>query len=155
MKPVVFSCRRGDIKKVRITCRCGTRFIAEVPKQIAQAESIHPCPNCQAVFSVQQKVSGSWQIGRLADHVSNLMLEQGAPKEDTPTESVGCYIGLRVRLVSTRCGTPRPEITGQLGVIIDVQPVQVENRTFKTPVIRLDNGVVLTGAECWWEAVEQ
>ena len=48
---------------------------------------------------------------------------------------------------------PYPEHEGKEGTITGSEPLSFGSASFSTPVITLDDGVVLKGFECWWEPV--
>ena len=53
-----------DILRIRISCRCGMRSIADVPEQFARLMNIYLCPNCKALFGIQ-KQDDNWKIERM------------------------------------------------------------------------------------------
>jgi hypothetical protein len=53
-----------DLRRIRISCRCGTRSIAEVPEQLAKVLHVHLCPNCRALFGIQKR-DDNWKIARM------------------------------------------------------------------------------------------
>lgn len=65
-------------------------------------------------------------------------------------------IGQRIRIsrVDPPMQQPLPEHEGKEGVITgeeNIMPMRM--KPFFTPIITLDDGTVLTGTDCWWEAV--
>ena len=56
---VTLHCRESDIKRVAITCSCGLRSVAEIPKQTARAANAHPCPGCMKIHLFQY-LNGKW-----------------------------------------------------------------------------------------------
>jgi len=59
-------------------------------------------------------------------------------------------VGLRVKVFSA----DKREYLG-LGTIIGFEKVQFGLDIFSVPVIRLDDGRVLKGCECWWISKEE
>ena len=59
-------------------------------------------------------------------------------------------VGLRVKVFSA-------DKSGYLGLgtIIGFEKVQIGGNILSVPVIRLDNGKVLRGYECWWISKEE
>lgn len=155
MERVVMAVRRGDVRKIKITCRCGRVFVAEVPQQIATAVSLWPCPGCSAPFTIQ-KVGEKWKIERVADSMSDLSFVEDSlatPKHES------IPVGLRIKIVSAEGkaigenmigADPHPEHVGKYGTVVGEMEV---GNGHTTPYIRLDDGTMLTGAECWWEPV--
>jgi ribosomal protein L37AE/L43A len=75
MQKVVVSCRKEDIRRIRISCRCGNLFIVEIPQQVARALNLHPCPGCGAGFVITQQADGKWQIDRCTETVDQMTIE--------------------------------------------------------------------------------
>jgi hypothetical protein len=155
MKTITFTCRKSDIRRIKITCRCGEVTIAEIPQQVARAMNFHPCPKCQAGFLITRDETGKWQIERAVESVSEMAIMHG-DQAPTPENS---YVGLRIRIVDGGknqmgdfVGTnPHPEHVGKSGTIVGEENC---GGGHTTPVIKLDDGTRLTGAECWWEPVK-
>lgn len=154
MIPLTFTCRKSDLRHIRISCRCGNVSVAEVPQQVARAQNLHPCPGCGVPYIIQQLETGKWDIKRLPTTMSDVAIMEAQPKEKRERHS---YLGLRIRIVDGGklqmgdfVGTnPHPEHIGKLGTVIaerDICGTQV-------PEIKLDDGTQLSGAECWWEPV--
>ena len=69
-------------------------------------------------------------------------------------------VGMRVRIAQAEGRTmagiplrdPHPEHIAKLGTIIAEE--ELTGWGFGIPVIKLDDGTVLRGSECWWEPVE-
>jgi len=78
---VFISCRRSDVRRVAINCRCGTRSIAEIPQKIAVAQSMHICPVCSSAFLIQQKPDKSWAVERIPESARDMVFENA--KEPT------------------------------------------------------------------------
>jgi hypothetical protein len=78
---VVVSCRRDEIRRVKISCRCGRVFTAEFPQQIARALNLHPCPGCGAGFLISQAPDGKWKIERCTETVEGSVFEQTGPPQ--------------------------------------------------------------------------
>jgi hypothetical protein len=53
-----------DLRRIKITCRCGTQFIAEIPELLTGALHVHVCPNCKGLFGIQ-KWDDNWKIARM------------------------------------------------------------------------------------------
>ncbi len=158
-KPLMVTCRASDIRRIKISCRCGTVSIAEVPQQIARALNLHPCPGCGAGFSVSQTPERKWVVERVTESVAGMVVSP-ALREETSEKSygVGCRIKIvdgaakQVRMMDQyRAVNPHPEHIGKFGTIIGEENV---GNGYSTPRIKLDDGTVLTGAECWWEPVK-
>lgn len=160
MKKLIVPCRKGDVRRIKISCRCGKIFIAEIPQQIARALSLHPCPGCGAGFGVTQQPDKKWKVERIADSVSDMAFV--VPSDGSGPESEKGYaVGIRIRIVDVtkhnatrnmQYNNPHPEHIGKLGTIIGEEDC---GEGLSTPRIRLDDGTVLTGAECWWEPITQ
>jgi len=54
----------ADIRRIRISCRCGKESIAEVPEQFARVTNVYLCPNCRTLFRIQ-KQDDIWKIERM------------------------------------------------------------------------------------------
>jgi len=156
MAHVVINCRAKDIRRIKITCRCGKAFVAEFPQQIARGLNLHPCPGCGAGFMVSQQPDGKWKIERITETISGMTFEQLAPSQKRES-----YIGMRVKIVQAAGkavlggvaigADPHPELIGKYGSIIG--EIDIDGCGHITPQIKLDDGTMLTGAECWWEPV--
>lgn len=153
MEPYTIHCRPGDLKRIKITCRCGTSHIAEVPKQVATARTFSPCPGCQAGFTVQMRQDGHWNIERVIDCMEDaigVVRDVQQPEEEKPETHKHSYIGLRIKISDGPEFIQNPKHLGKMGYIIGEQPMA---GGYVTPKIKLDDGTILTGAECWWEPV--
>jgi hypothetical protein len=53
-----------DVCRIRITCRCGEQFVAEIPESLTGALHVHLCPACKALFGIR-KQGDDWKIGRM------------------------------------------------------------------------------------------
>jgi hypothetical protein len=53
------------IRRIRISCRCGTESVAEVPEDFARLTNVYVCPNCRALFRIQ-KQDDNWKIERIS-----------------------------------------------------------------------------------------
>jgi hypothetical protein len=53
-----------DLRRIKITCRCGERFVAEIPELLTRALHVHVCPNCRVLFGIR-KEDDDWKIGRM------------------------------------------------------------------------------------------
>lgn len=159
-KPLMVTCRASDIRRIKISCRCGTISIAEVPQQIARALNLHPCPGCSAGFSVSQDLAGKWVVNRVTESVADMVVSPAMGEEEKHEQCYG--VGSRIRIVDGttkrvqvldgfRAVNPHPEHVGKFGTIIGEENV---GNGYSTPKIRLDDGTLLTGAECWWEPVK-
>lgn len=49
---------------------------------------------------------------------------------------------------------PKPEVIGKFGIIISYDEIKIFGKTTKTPVIKLDNGEIIKGYECWWQPAD-
>jgi hypothetical protein len=65
--PMNFVVRPDDIRRIKITCRCGEKSVAEVPQQLARMINAHICPKCNAVFGMQIQADKTWKIKRVND----------------------------------------------------------------------------------------
>jgi hypothetical protein len=54
------------IRRIRITCRCGEQFIAEIPESLTGALHVHLCPVCKALFGIR-KQDDNWKIARMPE----------------------------------------------------------------------------------------
>ena len=79
MAHVVVHCREKDIRRIKITCRCGRISIAEFPQQIARALNLHPCPGCGAGYIISQAQDGKWQIERATETIEGKTFESVEP----------------------------------------------------------------------------
>lgn len=156
MRPAVITCRKSDIRRIKIRCRCGTVSVAEVPQQVARALNLHPCPGCGAGFGIIQLPDKKWKVERLAETIDDTVISPAMEEEQDKNN----YVGLRIRIVDAtkskeiigqyRPVNPHPEHIGKLGTIIGSEDC---GNGYSTPQIRLDDGTLITGAECWWEPV--
>ena len=53
-----------ELCRITITCRCGSRFIAEIPESLTGALHVHLCPACKALFGIRRQ-DDDWKIGRM------------------------------------------------------------------------------------------
>ena len=146
-----FTCRQSDIRRIRITCRCGNRFIAEVPEQLAAGKMLSPCQKCGRLFEVHRTPLREWQVRPLKENMQEVFYHDATPPPPE-VEVVSFVIGMRVRIVdgtktSTGVRNPRPELIGKLGYI--TKAVDIEGHS--CPLITLDDGREVGGWECWWE----
>src|SRR5258707_14099200 len=96
MKPLMVTCRASDIRRIKISCRCGTVSVAEIPRQVARAMNLYPCPGCSAGFSISQTTEGKWVVERIVETVADMTVTQ-APGEERSERSYG--IGCRIRII--------------------------------------------------------
>lgn len=162
MEPVIVTCRKSDVRRVRISCRCGNVFIAEVPQEIARSKTLHPCSGCSAAFVVTQTQEGKWLVKRVSDRIEDMVFAPNDLEQEPPKKEDRFVIGLRIKIIDVSRQTktfgsqqmqlvnPHPEHVGKFGTIIGEEDC---GSGLSTPRIRLDDGTVLTGAECWWEPV--
>ena len=64
------------------------------------------------------------------------------------------HIGMKIRIIDAKkfgMGNPRPDEIGKFGEIIGHEIL--EGTDLRTPRIRLADGTLLRGTECWWEPV--
>jgi hypothetical protein len=61
-------------------------------------------------------------------------------------------VGDRVRIAEDYT-SPVPETVCLDGVITGVETLEFDGMNIDTPVITLDDGMVLRGYECWWRPV--
>lgn len=154
MRPMVVTCRKSDIRRIKISCRCGTVSIAEVPQQVARALNLHPCPGCGAGFAISQNQEGKWLVDRCTETIEDAIL---TPVQEQKRDS---YIGLRIRIVKVAGkdighgytgADPHPEHIGKCGTIVGEENA---GGGYTTPRIKLDDGTMLMGTECWWEPIK-
>jgi len=152
----VFTCRVSDLRRIKISCRCGVSSIAEIPQQIAAGYVLHPCPGCGTFFSVHQTPEEKWEVKRTGDKVSDTsFIRPDVPEPVTVQErdDPPYGVGMRVRITDhsgipgVSLVSPHPEYVGKLGTITKI--VLVEG--YKSPLITLDDGKTVGGWECWWE----
>lgn len=150
-----FTCRKSDIRHLRIKCRCGNIFIAEVPIQVADATTLHPCPGCGQIFTAQMSPRHQWDIKRTDMNIRNatVALEQ----IEGPGKPSAFGIGTVVRIVdiTKQAGVsgganPHPEHVGKQGIITSIRNIEGT----LSPVITLQDGSVVGGWECWWEEMD-
>lgn len=146
-----FSCRESDIRRIRITCRCGHRFITEVPDQLAAGRMLSPCQQCGRLFEVHRNPLREWKVRPLGANVQDMAYCDASPPEQS-VEQLSWAVGLRVKIVdgsktSSHFNNPHPELIGKLGYIS--KAVNIEGHM--SPLITLDNGQEIGGWECWWE----
>jgi len=63
--PMAITVKPEDIRKIRISCRCGTKSIAEVPIQLSRMVNVHICPKCHRSFGIQGSPDtpvGDWKV---------------------------------------------------------------------------------------------
>jgi hypothetical protein len=53
-----------ELCRIKISCRCGTQSIAEIPESLTGALHVHVCPNCKGPFGIR-KQDDDWKIGRM------------------------------------------------------------------------------------------
>lgn len=81
MRQMVVTCRKSDIRHIRISCRCGNVFIIEIPQQVARAFNLHSCLGCQAAYSITQNEEGKWLIDRIQESVDQMVLAPDLEKK--------------------------------------------------------------------------
>lgn len=87
-EPVVIHCRPEDMKHIKIRCRCGESSVADIPRQITKATSLHVCPKCGAGFTIQQQDDQTWKFTRLPGTVRDAAIADithlVTPTDDKP-----------------------------------------------------------------------
>jgi hypothetical protein len=65
-EPVTITCRPDELRRVRVTCRCGGQFVIEVPEPIAGSLHVKECPGCGRLFGTTRE-QGQWKTRAMAD----------------------------------------------------------------------------------------
>lgn len=73
--------RGSDIRRIRISCRCGNVFVAQIPQQLSRAHNVDDCPKCGALFHIQQDGDGKWAIERLNAEATQAFNEELSRQE--------------------------------------------------------------------------
>ncbi len=96
-------CRKSEVRRVAIHCRCGVRFIAEIPQQIASAQVMHTCPGCTWPYLIHQRPDKSWDIARSPVPLETMSFTQGS--EEKATDHSSCpFCNGKGTLLSGSCG---------------------------------------------------
>lgn len=97
--------REKDVRRVAITCRCGQRFIVEIPQQVARADNMGICEGCQAMFVVRQRPDKTWEIERAEGKVPEATVRAVRASEIASTDPNACpFCNGGGKLAGGRCG---------------------------------------------------
>ncbi len=96
-------CRRSDVRRVAINCRCSTRSVVEIPQQIVSAQVIHICPGCKWPYLIHQRPDKSWDIARSPVPLTVTEFTQVSEKVKAAFSSCPFCNG-KGTLLSGRCG---------------------------------------------------
>jgi hypothetical protein len=93
MKEIVVAIDPNNIHQIAITCRCGKRFVVEIPGEVlrAKATSLHQCPSCGQPYAHDSATMRLVRLHREGMFPEKVM-EPGHTVEPEPEALRGKYI---------------------------------------------------------------